>query len=62
MDQPRRTAAVRVGSRRVRIRRDDLDAFLAGREAKASEPPLTMLALKAEIDELRTRVQALEAE
>jgi hypothetical protein len=37
-----------------------LDAFLARREAKQAEPPMTMVALKAEIDQLRARVEQLE--
>jgi len=48
--------AVRVGSRRVRIRREDLDAFLAGREAEPDKPRRA-----DRVEELERKVVELEA-
>ncbi len=55
-------ATVRVGSRRVRIRREDLDAFLAGREAEPDKPRrgVRIDALEQKVAELEARVNALE--
>ncbi len=57
-------AAVRVGARRVRIRRSDFDAFLAtapkaGRQPRPSQTE-TIVALQDRVEELTARLEALE--
>jgi excisionase family DNA binding protein len=54
-------AAIRVGARRVRIRREDFEAYLAGERGSASARRTDRLqALESRLDELAARVERLE--
>jgi excisionase family DNA binding protein len=56
-------AAIRVGARRVRIRREDFEAYLAGEHGSASARRADrMQALESRFDELAARVERLEQE
>ena len=54
-------AAIRVGSRRVRSRREDFEAYLAGSRAGGVSPRTDrMQALETRVEELAARVERLE--
>jgi len=57
-----RLSAVRVGSRRVRIRREDLESFIAGQNSRPSGESRAhrMRVLEQAVAGLAARVEALE--